>query len=590
MRRWLESYRHLKIRHKLSILIALIILVTFAFSLLVQQYAFATYDQQLYAKSAQVLNLSSSAIETELKRIQQVSYSIIADTQVQKGLQSIMSSDSEYDRYLLRKDFVDHLITYAGSETAVLSVQVFDALGVKNEVGNVFPTSAARAARIRELALEAKGDSRWILPSEDDPALTLVREIRSFSKQNIDLENIGTLVVRIDLESIIQKYVNPSGDLIILSGGNVLYPLQPEINPAALAGSSVAAKSYFTETYDDKTYFISRILSANTGWTYLNITPFNDIFKKVVFLKELVVGVFIALFAFVIFWGIRFSRSLTRPIEDLMSRMKLAERGNFAEANLLPAGDSPVAMDEIGLLRRTFRLMIERIQALITENYESRLLIKETEFKALQAQINPHFLYNTLESINWLAKVNRQEQISSMVESLGFLLRSSISLKEPMLTLADEVEIVRSYVTIQKYRFEERLDFHLSIPQDHLARKLPKLALQPLLENAIHYALEPSVGPCRIAIRSWETDDELLIAVEDSGPGIAADTLNRLRSGELTAKGKGIGLLNIDERIKLAFGDKYGIRLDNQPEGGARIALALPRETEDNAHVQSAAC
>ena len=581
MRRWLEAYRHLKIRNKLSVLIALIMLVTFGFTLLVQQYAFASYDEQLYGKSAQALNLSSAAIETELKRIQQVSYNIIADPQVQNALLSIKRSNSEYDRYLLRKDFVDHLITYAGSETAILSVQVFDALGVKNEAGNSFPTSPARAAQIRELAEEASGDYRWIPPSGDDPALTLVREIRSFSKMSIDLENIGTLVVRIDLGSIIGKYVNPSGDLVILSGRDVVYPLKPEIDPAAFVPPDDAGEGYFTKTYKDKAYFISRIRSGNTGWTYLNITPFNDIFRKVLFLKELVVIVFIALFAFVIFWGIRFSRGLTRPIEDLMTRMKLAEKGNFAEANLLPAGDAPVAMDEIGLLRRTFRLMIERIQALITENYESRLLIKETEFKALQAQINPHFLYNTLESINWLAKVNRQTQISSMVEALGFLLRSSISLKEPLLTLADEIEIVRSYVTIQKYRFEDRLDFRMDVPERHLSRAIPKLTLQPLLENAIHYALEPSLEACRIALRSRETEDELLIVVEDSGPGIAADTLERLRSGRLKTKGKGIGLLNIDERIKLAFGDKYGIRLDDQPGRGARVTIALPRETEE---------
>ena len=116
--------------------------------------------------------------------------------------------------------------------------------------------------------------------------------------------------------------------------------------------------------------------------------------------------------------------------------------------------------------------MIERINALITENYSNRLLIKETEFKAPQAQINP-LLYNTLESVNWLAKMNKQTQISDMVQALAFLLRNSVSLKEPILTLGEELEIVRNYVLIQKFRFEDRLEFTLDVKEQDLHRKIP---------------------------------------------------------------------------------------------------------------------
>ena len=238
-------------------------------------------------------------------------------------------------------------------------------------------------------------------------------------------------------------------------------------------------------------------------------------------------------------------------------------------------------MDEMGLLHRTFRLMVERINTLITENYANQLLIKETEFKALQAQINPHFLYNTLESINWIAKVNKQTKISSMVESLAFLLRNSISMKEEILTLGEELEVVESYVTIQKYRFDDRLIFELDVPERLLGRRLPKLTLQPLLENAIHYALEPTIGKSRIVVHAELTDDELLVSVEDDGPGMPEDTLERLRSGELKARGKGIGLLNIDERIKLAFGERYGLRIESEPGRGARVIVALPRDEEE---------
>jgi two-component system sensor histidine kinase YesM len=229
-------------------------------------------------------------------------------------------------------------------------------------------------------------------------------------------------------------------------------------------------------------------------------------------------------------------------------------------------------------LHRTFRIMVERINTLITENYANELLLKETEFRALQAQINPHFLYNTLESINWLAKVNKQAQISNMVESLGFLLRNSINMKEEILTLGEEIEVVKSYVTIQKYRFDERLAFGLEIPESLLKRRLPKLTLQPLLENAIHYALEPSIGTSSIIVSAELTEEGFFLTVADDGPGMPEDMLDKLRNGERRAKGKGIGLLNIDERIKIAFGDAYGIRIDSAPGRGTRVILTLPYE------------
>ncbi len=581
MQKGFISFRHMKIKNKLSLLFALIILVTFSFTFLVQQYAFSIYDRQLYDKSSQVLNLSSAAIETKLGRIEQMSYDIIADIQLQSQLLAIKNADSEYDKHILRQKVIDRLLTYAGSEPSIYSIQLMDSHGKENSVGNVTEIEGEKSGRIKALTSEAEGDNLWIYPDERDPALISAREIRSFNNTNFDLQYLGTLVIRINIGKIAQQYSSAEGDLILFSGEEVIYPKEPLFGLAEVNSSIRSPKGYFTQKIDGHTYFISYTRSANTGWTYLNITPFNQIFERVIFIKELVVIVFVGIFALVILLGIRFSRSLTRPIDGLIARMKMAEKGNFAGAHLQTVDDSPMSMDEMGLLHRTFRLMVERINTLITENYANQLLIKETEFKALQAQINPHFLYNTLESINWIAKVNKQTQISNMVESLGFLLRNSINMKEEILTLEEELEVVRSYVTIQKYRFDERLDFRLEVPERWLSRKLPKLTLQPLLENAIQYALEPTIGTSRIVVRAELSDEGLILTVEDDGPGMPQDTLAQLRSGEMKAKGKGIGLLNIDERIKIAFGEPYGIRIDSAPGAGTRVNVVLPPEEEE---------
>ena len=173
--------------------------------------------------------------------------------------------------------------------------------------------------------------------------------------------------------------------------------------------------------------------------------------------------------------------------------------------------------------------------------------------------------------------MNKQTQISDMVQALAFLLRNSVSLKEPILTLGEELEIVRNYVLIQKFRFEDRLEFTLDVKEQDLHRKIPKLSLQPLLENAIHYALEPSVDPCQISLFCKETPSAFCVIVEDDGPGMAPDTLTQLRNGDLATSGNGIGLLNIDERIKLAFGDHYGLSIDSGSGPGTRVILYLPK-------------
>jgi two-component system sensor histidine kinase YesM len=270
---------------------------------------------------------------------------------------------------------------------------------------------------------------------------------------------------------------------------------------------------------------------------------------------------------------------LTRPIDELIVQMKQVQKGDFQLAEKEANEWVAVQVDEVGQLQRTFRVMIQQINELITENYAKQLTIKETQFKALQAQINPHFLYNTLESINWMAKANGQPQISKMVEALGFLLRSSISLKEALITIGEELDIVANYITIQKFRFEERLIFEMDVPEEIKRLLLPKLTLQPLLENSIHYALEVMLEPCRIRIRTDRRPGCLVLIVEDNGPGMDPLLLKQVRTGEAETRGSGIGLKNIEERIVLAFGEGSGIEIYSEPGEGTTVCVIIPDET-----------
>jgi two-component system sensor histidine kinase YesM len=302
---------------------------------------------------------------------------------------------------------------------------------------------------------------------------------------------------------------------------------------------------------------------------------------KIILMKNILFGGFILSLLLVLGLALRFARSLTRPIEELIVRMRQVQKGDFSLTGYETLEWEFLQMDEVGQLQRTFRMMIQQINELITENFSKQIIIKETQFKALQAQINPHFLYNTLESINWLAKANGQPQISKMVESLGFLLRSSISLKETLITVGEELDIVMNYITIQKFRFEERLVFQLDVPKEAYTLLLPKLTLQPLLENSIHYALESMVEPCFIRIWTRREPGKLILIVEDNGPGIAEVLLEQVRKGEARTRGSGIGLKNIEERIMIAFGESYGIQIESEPGRGTSVSVIIPDETRE---------
>lgn len=257
--------------------------------------------------------------------------------------------------------------------------------------------------------------------------------------------------------------------------------------------------------------------------------------------------------------------------------MKQIEKGDLDNLEEQSLGVvSQTAQDEVSQLNRTFKMMIRRIRELIDENYAKQLIIRETELKALQAQINPHFLYNTLESINWLAKMNKQAKISEMVEALGYLFRSSIGLKDPLITLEKEITIVRNYVIIQKTRFDERLDFRMDVPEHLHDALIPKLTLQPLIENAIRYALEPNIEPCTISITVSEDEQGLDIRVSDNGPGMSAEFIKDLQMGRVKTRGEGIGLANIAERIQIVFGPEWGTSIESEPGQGTTIHVRIP--------------
>ncbi|TDF97727.1 sensor histidine kinase [Paenibacillus piri] len=578
-----SAYTNMRIKHRVFALISLIMAFCFLITYFSLQYAYSIYDEQLYSRSSQLLNVSSGGIENELRKMDRLAFNIVTDAQIQSLLPAINQGTlSEFETFRLRSFITDKLVQYAGYEKYIYSLEVTDLLEGQARAGQTIYSSPVKKQLILDEIALGEGETRWIMPDDQDVYLIAAREIRSY--QNLELNRLGTLTMRIRFDKIVEDVVwnteLKKGDIRVTSGNHTIFPINREnALPPVYPANDEWKKGYAIKELNGEPYFYTQIQSDYLGWTYHSLIPFNQIFTKIVLMKNILLAGFIISLVLTMLLAINFSRSLTRPIEELIGQMKQVQKGDFQLAEQEATGWSNLQMDEVGQLQRTFRIMIRQINELITENYAKQLTIKETQFKALQAQINPHFLYNTLDSINWLSKTNGQPQISKMVESLGFLLRSSISLKDTLITVAEELDIVMNYITIQRFRFEERLVFELDIPQEAMSLTLPKLTLQPLLENSIHYGLETMLVPCHIRISAKRAPGSYIIVVEDDGPGMDERLLELVRKGEADTRGSGIGLKNIEERIVLAFGERYGIEVDSEEGRGTKVSVIIPDET-----------
>ncbi|WP_226667851.1 sensor histidine kinase [Metabacillus litoralis] len=569
-------YKNLKIKYKLIVFISILLVVCLSFIIIGFQYAFNSYDEQIYRQSSQVLIMSSNRIEDELKNIEEVTYKILTDDVIQRSLTRSKEDLSKYEKYQIEQEIWEKLTSYIGSEKYIQSIHLFDHNGKEFRAGGVSSVVLYdQKELIMNKAEDENGSNIWMSLEDANTSIFSARQIKSYD--NLSLEKLGTLIVEVKLNDIVKELPREwegEGFIAISKGEDIFFAEDTSLmNLNKLQLKTKSKQGYQIQSVYGRSFFVTHSKSPYANWTYWNVLPFGTMFAKVTMIKFMVIFLFLTISISAILLIIRFSKRITNPIENLVSAMKFVQKGDFQVAESFTPSQYH---DEVGILHRNFFIMIEQINDLIKENYEKQLLIKDTEFKALQSQINPHFLYNTLESINWLAKVNQQQQISKMVESLGYLLRNAISIKNDVIKVREEIEMVEHYVTIQKFRFEERMVFSLLIDEKVKDCVIPKLILQPLVENAIHYALEMMIEPCEIKVSAFKQGDYLHLLVEDNGPGMDEQHLKQVRNGEMKTRGNGIGLSNIDSRIKFVFGQEYGLQLSSELTKGTKVLIVIP--------------
>lgn len=362
------------------------------------------------------------------------------------------------------------------------------------------------------------------------------------------------------------------------NGGIVYHPQQQLIYSGMkkeLITEVMETKESSFLSKDGRLYTVSR--SEQTGWIVVGVSMVPELMHRADEARKIYLVIALALFLAALALAYLLSDEITKPIKALEKSMKEVEKGNFAHAALDVREEN-----EIGHLSRNFNMMTEEIKNLMVQRDREQQIKRRSELKALQSQINPHFLYNTLDSIIWMAEWGKNQEVVRMTSSLAKLLRRSISNEQEVVTVAEEAAYTETYLSIQKMRYKDKLEYEILVDPEIMQEKVIKLILQPLVENAIYHGIKYKEGKGLIQIRGFRKGDQMILLVQDDGKGMDAEALAHIfEKHTRDTRSNGVGLNNVNERIQLYYGEEYGISFQSSPGKGTEAAIKLPFGREE---------
>ena len=386
------------------------------------------------------------------------------------------------------------------------------------------------------------------------------------------------------LEEVLDEVTLGNGGYIYLmdSNGDIIWHPKFEL----IASGRVKENNLVAAGYDDgsreevfngtRQTVVTKTVGY-TGWKLVGVIKGTGISLNMLKTRLFIVFVILLIIFIVILINSYISFRVTNPIRELEKSVKALEEGNL-DADIYMGGSYEV--QHLGKSVQDMKFRIKGLmQDIVSEHEEKR----KSEFDSLQAQINPHFLYNTLDIIVWQIENEKQSEAVHTVTALARFFRLSLGKGKNIVTVRDEIDHVKNYLMIQHMRFKNKFDYEFDIAEDVLELPSLKLMLQPLVENAIYHGMEFMDGDGLITVKAWRKEDELYLSVADNGLGMTEDKVETILTGKSTSgngRGSGIGVKNVNERIKLYFGEAYGLTIDSEPDEGTTVIIHLPAKDE----------
>lgn len=560
MKRIRKKFRDMKYRHKLTILLVI--------SSLVPMTMLALYSHNSMSRLVR-----HNEVEDTSSILEQTRESIDSQIEVYTGLINYLTYSPDIEEVINEKNMdnyvayakytqiVDPLLTVPKSyHDAINQIQIFaDSIKVRHEYTLVPMDEIGQEWWSSQLNDEVQ--VQWLVNTEK-PEIAAVRNI--YDGRN----RTAVLCITLDYNKIFKPLKNiiseESGTMVLDQNQNIVYR-DENIQDNDLADLRESDKIL---EQIRKEYVAVNSTSQNTGWKFYLYKTKKSVEKSVyqMLLAEIPLIAGCVLIIFIL--GMAFSRLFTRKIEMLTENM---DQVNHGSREVTVTSD---AEDEVGVLIRSFRRMMGEIDRLISEVYENKIALKEFELKALTAQINPHFLYNSLSIINWMAIKSGQKEISKVTLDLSTFYRTALSKGEDMVTVENCIRNIEAYLSIQLVMHDNDFTVEWKIDSQVKAEKVPKLILQPVVENALEHGLDVKEEGDKILQLSFlDAEDAVLLRVEDNGMGMEQSVAESL----VTYQAEGYGLKNVNDRICLLYGEEYKIRITSSVGKGTVVEMRIPK-------------
>ena len=560
MKRIRKKFRDMKYRHKLTILLVI--------SSLVPMTMLALYSHNSMSRLVR-----HNEVEDTSSILEQTRESIDSQIEVYTGLINYLTYSPDIEEVINEKNMdnyvayakytqiVDPLLTVPKSyHDAINQIQIFaDSIKVRHEYTLVPMDEIGQEWWSNQLNDEVQ--VQWLVNTEK-PEIAAVRNI--YDGRN----RTAVLCITLDYNKIFKPLKNiiseESGTMVLDQNQNIVYR-DENIQDNDLADLRESDKIL---EQISKEYVAVNSTSQNTGWKFYLYKTKKSVEKSVyqMLLAEIPLIAGCVLIIFIL--GMAFSRLFTRKIEMLTENM---DQVNHGSREVTVTSD---AEDEVGVLIRSFRRMMGEIDRLISEVYENKIALKEFELKALTAQINPHFLYNSLSIINWMAIKSGQKEISKVTLDLSTFYRTALSKGEDMVTVENCIRNIEAYLSIQLVMHDNDFTVEWKIDPQVKAEKVPKLILQPVVENALEHGLDVKEEGDKILLLSFlDAGDAVLLRVEDNGMGMEQSVAESL----VTYQAEGYGLKNVNDRICLLYGEEYKIRITSSVGKGTVVEMRIPK-------------
>lgn len=491
-----------------------------------------------------------------------------------------------------KEEFMDKIDLTVQLQSDIYAIMIYDENGniivCQNENGSVKKADYNDLSFDRELF--SKSD-KFILTS---PHVQTLFEgeypwVVTIAKKQESEKFGGTIYIAIDFKfSEIAKYIDnvgigPHGYCYIIDErGNIVYHPQQQLLYSGLKHEDNEKIRTFADgvyTEQDKIYTIGT--TNDNNWRIVGVHYTEELTAEN--RTQLLFGITIVLlccFVIVTLFRMLYSNIVNKPVRELVSAMKTFEE----EPEAFEYKPNVQTVQEIKVLYDSFDHLVYRTKELMEQVRREEVVLRKTELKALQAQINPHFLYNTLDSIQWMCENHNNDDAVKMVGALAKLFRISISRGHELITIKDEIQHAESYLIIQSFRYRNQFSYHFNVENELLDCLCNKITIQPLIENAIYHGIDRMVDEGEINITVKSSDDgDILIIVSDNGVGMTAQQCKKILSKDRSDSG-GIGVKNVDDRLKIYFGEKYGLSIESELDEGTTVTVRIPKIRKEPEH------